>query len=144
MGTEKTVADIMSTRVIFLREEDNLAKISEGMDRYNFRHLPVLSDDKLVGLVSHRDLLSIAVSSLYAKTPQGQVRQEQLFEQTFVAEVMTPNPTAVGPETTVVDAARILIDQRFGCLPVVEGDNNLVGIVTEQDFLKLLVSELES
>ncbi|MCP4602347.1 MAG: CBS domain-containing protein [Proteobacteria bacterium] len=140
MEKVKTVEDIMVKRVIYLREEDNLSIIAKGMDRYNLRHLPVVTDDKLIGLVSHRDLLRLAVSSQLANTPEGQSRQKRLNENTFVAEVMTRNPTVVSPELPIGQAARIMIDNKFGCLPVVDENEKLVGIITEHDLLKLLAS----
>ncbi len=133
-----TVADIMTKRVIYLREEDNLTIIAKGMERYNLRHLPVVSEDNLMGIVTHRDLLRLAVSSIETNTPEGKIKQETLDESTFVATVMTRDPVTVSPDTPIWEAARIIIDNKFGCLPVVDEDCKLVGIVTEHDFLKTL------
>jgi len=129
MTEARTVADIMTRRVIFLREEDNLSRIVEGMEHFGLRHLPVLDDDKLVGMVTHRDMLRILSAAR---------RRE---ESTFVASIMTRDPIAVGPNTTIADAARILLKARFGCLPVVDENRNVIGIVTEHDFLKVLAGE---
>ncbi len=134
----RTVADIMTARVIFIREEDNLTSISKGMDRYHLRHLPVVSEGKLMGIVSHRDLLRLAVGSFEADTPEGKAKQQAVNENTFVAAIMTRDPVTVTPGTSIKDAAKIIVESKFGCLPVVEEDNILVGIVTEHDFVKLL------
>ncbi len=133
-----TVADIMTERVIYLREEDNLTIISEGMQRYHLRHLPVVSGDRLIGIISHRDLLRLAVSSIEVNTPEGKVRQETIDKKTFVATVMTRDPVTVSPDTPIWEAAEIIVNNKFGCLPVVDEDSNLVGIVTEHDFVKTL------
>ena len=139
---KKKVADIMAKRVICLHEEDNLEDIARGMERYNLRHLPVVSDDKLVGLISHRDLLRLAVSSLKLETLAGQKRQKNIEENTFVVQVMTKNPQTVRPDTSIKEALEILLESKFGCLPVTDEDGMLVGIVTEVDFLKLLMENL--
>jgi CBS domain-containing membrane protein len=133
-----TVANIMTERVIYLREEDNLGIISKGMERYNLRHLPVVSNDKLVGIISHRDLLRLAVSSIEAGTLTGQAKQDAFDESTFVASVMTRDPVSVSPDTPIWEAAKIIVESKFGCLPVVDEDHNLVGIVTEHDFVKTI------
>ncbi len=133
-----TVADIMTKRVIYIREEDNLTIISKGMERYNLRHLPVVSNDNLLGIISHRDLLRLAVSSIEANTPEGKARQETLDENTFVVTVMTRDPVTVSPDTPIWKAAKIIVDNKFGCLPVIDEDYKIVGIVTEHDFLKTL------
>ncbi len=143
MDKVETVADIMTRRVIVLREEDNLVRLSEGMERYHLRHLPVTSEDKLVGLITHRDLLRLTVSSLMADDPTEQEKQTTLFENTFVAEVMTPDPITVSPDTPVKQAAKEMIETKYGCLPVVDENQKLVGIVTEHDFINLLVDVLE-
>ena len=129
MTEAKTVADIMTRRVIFLREEDNLSRIVEGKEHFGLRHLPVLDGDRLVGMITHRDMLKILSAD------------EHNEESTFVASIMTRDPIAVGPETTIREAARILIKARFGCLPVVDENRNVIGIVTEHDFLKILAGE---
>ena len=143
MDKPEKVTDIMTKRVIVLREEDNLARLSEGMERYHLRHLPVTSDDRLVGLITHRDLLRLTVSSLMADDPTEQDKQSKLFENTFVAEVMTPDPMTVNPDTPIKEAAKKLVETKYGCLPVVDEKQMLVGIVTEHDFINLLVDLLE-
>ncbi|MBN1652196.1 MAG: CBS domain-containing protein [Deltaproteobacteria bacterium] len=133
------ISEIMSRNVIYLNEEDNLTRIVEGMKRYNLRHLPVVSEGKLVGLISHRDMLKLATSSLVSDSAVGKAMQEELNERTEVEKVMTKNPTAIRPETTVRDAAQIMLENKFGCLPVVTEDMTIVGIVTEYDLLKFLI-----
>jgi len=129
MTEPRTVADIMTRRVIYLREEDNLALIADGMEHFGLRHLPVLDGDRLVGMITHRDMLKILAG--------GEHREGTAF----VASVMTRDPIAIGPDTAIADAARILLKARFGCLPVVDEDRNVIGIVTEHDFLKVLAGE---
>jgi CBS domain-containing membrane protein len=133
-----TVREIMTERVIYLREEDTLDIIAKGMERYNLRHLPVVEDDVLLGIVSHRDLLSLAVSSLEQLTPEGEERQSQIGEHVFVSSIMTRDVVTIGPDTPIWEAARIIVENKFGCLPVVNDDGKLIGIVTEHDFLKTM------
>jgi len=114
MDKPEKVTDIMTKRVIVLREEDNLARLSEGMERYHLRHLPVTSDDRLVGLITHRDLLRLTVSSLMADDPTEQDKQSKLFENTFVAEVMTPDPMTVNPDTPIKEAAKSWLKPSMG------------------------------
>jgi CBS domain-containing protein len=136
----KTVGDIMTRHVIVLTEEENLSGLEEGMKGFGLRHLPVVDDGKLVGLVSHRDLLRVSVSSL---DNSGDQKNERLFESTFVGEIMTRHVRTARPNTPVVEAARDLVDGRFGCLPVVDEDGTVVGIITEADLLKMIVELLD-
>jgi CBS domain-containing protein len=124
MNDPKTVSDMMTREVITVNEQDNLADLEYGMKVQRIRHLPVVDGRKLVGLITHRDLLRAA--------------QAKLGGDAFAARLMTKDPTTVRPDVTVGDAARILAESKFGCLPVVGTDGELVGIVTEHDFVKLM------
>ena len=135
-----TVADIMSREVVTLTEDDTLADARTCMERGRVRHLPVLRDGKLVGLVTHRDMLA-ASFSVFSQVSEQEERR--VLAQVPVAELMHDVVTAT-PEMSVREAARVLLDNRFGCLPVVDRNGTLVGIVTEADFLRLAVRMLEA
>ncbi len=136
------VADIMTREVVTVREEENLVKVLEGLDRYGFRHLPVVDGKKLVGLVTHRDMLKASISSL---VPSGtrDAMEAQLEENAFVAKIMSRDVDTVTPDTPIAEAARRMRDHKFGCLPVVDENEELVGILTEADFLSLAILLLE-
>jgi CBS domain-containing membrane protein len=130
------VRDIMSTDVVTMIEDETLAHAKSCMDRGRIRHLPVVHDGRLVGLVTHRDLLAASFSIFAEVEP---VEQRRVFVTVPVAEAMHRDVVTVSPDTTVAEAARILLDNKYGCLPVVDGDTRLLGIVTEADFLRLTV-----
>lgn len=134
------VKHIMSSPVITLFAEQTLPLAEDVMRYKHLRHLPVIDDDRrLVGLVSHRDILRAQISSLVGLTPeQRRARQDDVK----VSTLMTRDVWTVTPETLASVAGRTLLDHRFGCLPVVDGDR-LVGILTERDFLRFAVKALE-
>jgi len=136
MPNGMTVADIMSTDVVTLIEDETLADAKRCMDRGRIRHLPVLRGQKLVGLVTHRDLLA-ASFSIFAEVEQAE--QRRVFVTVPVVEAMHRDVITVGPNETVADAAHTLLENKWGCLPVVNDDGDLLGIVTEADFLRLTV-----
>lgn len=139
MEKPKLVSDIMTQKVITLFEEDNLVGVEKGMSQFKFRHLPVVDSGKLVGLVTHRDLLRMAASSLELGGAQKTAR---LNETAFVRDIMQRNVLTVRADTPLIEAGKLMWDQKIGCLPVVTEDRTLVGIVTEADFLKLALSLL--
>jgi CBS domain-containing membrane protein len=136
--TPKTVGEVMTRDVVTVLEEQNLEFIDQGMKFLGFRHLPVVDGDKLVGLVTQRDLLRFAVGAM---EPGREMREARYEQNVFVAQVMNRDVETVTPDTPLVDAARLLRQHKHGCLPVVEGDK-LVGIITESDFLDLAIKLL--
>jgi len=136
MPNEMRVRDIMSTDVVTLIEDETLAHAKRCMDLGRIRHLPVLRGSKLVGLVTHRDLLA-ASFSIFAEVEPAE--QRRIFVTVPVVEAMHRDVITVGPDESVADAAYILLDNKWGCLPVVNDDGDLLGIVTEADFLRLTV-----
>jgi CBS domain-containing protein len=130
----------MSAPVISLFVEQTLPLADDIMAFKHLRHLPIVDEERrIVGLVSHRDILRAQISSRSGLTkPQIRARQEDVR----VADIMTRDVWTVTPETLASAAGRTLLDHRFGCLPVVEGQC-LVGIVTERDFLRFAIRTIE-
>lgn len=113
------VGNRMTKEPITVGPDDLLIRASHKMQAGGFRRLPVVSDGKLVGIVTERDL-----------------RQHRGYlEHTKINGVMTENPVTVVPATTLEEAAQILLERQIGGLPVV-ADGRLIGIITTSDILK--------
>lgn len=134
----KTVGEVMTRKVVTVTENDTIASLDDGFKRFRFRHMPVVDGDKLTGLVTHRDLLHASSSFLSSMAEQ----RDALIYQQPVKLIMQKNVVTVGPGEPLLEAARLMWDSKLGCLPVVEGDDHLVGIVTEADFLRLWIVRL--
>jgi acetoin utilization protein AcuB len=125
----------MAADVTSLKRNEKLSLADDVMNLGRIRHLPVLDDDgeTLVGIVSQRDLFRGALAQAIG---YGQHARRKLLDSLLVKDVMTTDVTTTTPETPLVDAARVLIERKIGCLPVVE-NGRLVGILTEGDFVAL-------
>jgi len=130
----------MSTDLVTLTEDETLADAQRCMARGRIRHLPVLRGRTLVGLVTHRDLLA-ASFSIFAEVDANE--QRRIFVTVPVVEAMHRDVMTVPPTMDVSKAAHILLDNKYGCLPVIEESGEMVGIVTEADFLRLTVRLLQ-
>jgi len=119
-----SVLDFMTKDLVTLRESDDLALAESLLKLGGIRHLPVVRERKLVGILTHRDVLR---SGRWG-TPGARALP--------VADVMTRTPTSVRPATGLAQAARLMLERKYGCLPVCEDDGTLVGIVTEADFVR--------
>ncbi|HYS79235.1 MAG TPA: CBS domain-containing protein [Anaeromyxobacteraceae bacterium] len=117
-----SVGDFMTRELVTLTESDDLALAEQMLRLSGIRHLPVVREQKLVGILTHRDLLRSAAS--------------RPARSTLAGEVMTRDPVAVMPATSLVQAARALLHHKFGCLPVCDAEGTLLGIITESDFVR--------
>ena len=129
------VKDVMSRDVQVVRRNDELSVADTLMKQARIRHLPVLDEDGLVcAVVSQRDLFR---GALLRALGYGARAEEAMLRQVAVKEAMSAEAVTIDPEASVADAARVMVERKIGCLPVVESEK-LVGIVTETDFVKLV------
>ncbi len=118
------IKDIMKTDLFVLEEEARLKDAADMMKLERIRHIPVVDKNfKLVGLVTHRGLLSVLA------------RRKENF---LIKDIMIKDVKAVEPETPLKGAIEVMIVNKFGCLPVIDNTRKLIGIVTEIDLLKTL------
>ena len=128
------VRELMEREVVTLNAGDRLDLAEDIMQLGRIRHLPVVDGERLVGVLSQRDLLRAAISSLL-QLPRREERE--WLASVAVSAVMTTNVFSVAPDATVRSAVRVMIDKKIGCLPVVE-DGKLVGLLSETDCLRQL------
>lgn len=131
------LSEIMSRSLITVDKNASLRRARRILDRHRIRHLLVMDGKRLVGIVTDRDLRQAAPSS---KSPLTTSEREEFMDELKVVEVMSRTLITASPDTTVREAARVMVSEKIGCLPVVNG-NQLVGIVTETDLLEILVRE---
>lgn len=127
-----TVKELMTRDVVSITEGDNLALGDDLLKLHHIRHLPVTREGRLVGLVSHRDLIRALAR-----------QQGRHATPIWAKDVMSRDVETVSPDTSVREVVEKLLDHKFGCLPVVEDDQRLVGIITESDLVRLAGTLLE-
>ncbi len=122
------VQDVMQQPVVTTTATATLSEAYTQMREHDIRHLPVMEDETLAGILTDRDIR-------FAVTP---LRSSPLDAELPVAEVMTHNPYTAGPLDPIEEAARLLREKKIGCLPVMEGDE-LVGIITLTNLLDSII-----
>ncbi len=118
---------IMTKHPETIHPDDTLAKAKEMMEVAGFRRLPVVKDDEIVGMLTERDLRS----------------HTGYLESTKVNAAMSAPVISVGPNSTVQEAARLMLRHKIGGLPVL-GSGKLVGMVTTIDMLKAFLEVVET
>jgi CBS-domain-containing membrane protein len=133
------VRDIMTTGLTTLREDEVLLDATFIFASSRFRHIPILNGNKLVGIVTERDLKHYTPSILSGIPP---AEYNRLMADTPLSKIMTRDLVTIEPGKTISEAVQMLFDHRIGCLPVVE-NGELKGILTTTDMLKLLLQLLK-
>ena len=128
------VADLMTSDVFTLGEEEDFLSANQIMQLRHVRHLPVTRGKRLVGLVTHRDLMRAQARLLTALA--GAEPEEERAVTVGVSEIMSEALLTCSADTPADDAARMMLDAKIGCMLVTEGDDDvLVGILTETDIM---------
>ena len=124
----------MTTEVFVLHSTQTLELVRSLMRIKHVRHVPIVEQDNtFVGLMTHRDLLAQTISHL-AEVDDNE--QEYLDRHIHIMNIMKTDVITADPEMDVCEAISMLLEHKYGCLPVVS-EGKLVGIVTEADFMKL-------
>ncbi len=131
--TDLRVRDLMTPDVVTVQPGDSISKAHELMLDNRFRHLVVVDGDgDLVGLLTHRDLLRFA---LVERTDLPLSLQRGVLKRIRVEEAMTSEVETADADQGLQEAAAVMFDNKYGCLPVTEG-SRVVGILTESDFVR--------
>ena len=132
------VSDIMTMNPITVSPSETIANADDLMFENRIRQLPVVEGKELVGIITDRDIRSFLSASALA-SPAG--REAAL--NTPVAEIMTRKPVTLSPEDDLETAVELMINEKFGGVPVVSAAEGLVGILTYVDVLQCFLYRLQ-
>ncbi len=132
------VKDIMTTNVITVSPETTFYEAMEIIRAKGVRRLPVVKDDKVIGIVAEKDLLKASPSQA---TTLDVWELTTLLSKLKVKQIMKKDVVHVHPNTPIEEAAKIMADKKIGSLLVME-EEKLVGIITETDIFKVFINML--
>jgi CBS domain-containing membrane protein len=131
------VSDIMTKNIIGLTRSDNLQRAEELFNRYKIKHIPVVSGETVIGMLSYSDLLKIS----FADVSEDEHNVDSVVYNMFTIEqVMVKDVFTISSDTSIKEAAEILAKKAFHALPVVD-EGILVGIVTTTDLLNYFIKQ---
>jgi CBS domain-containing protein len=134
------VIDVMTTEVLTLGLDDSLSDVRKLMSEHRIRHIPIVdTDNKLLGLVSQRDVLAVEESSIINIDPKQRLDREQrvLVRDFFRSDILT-----ITDHASLHQAALYIQKHKIGCLPVVDGET-LRGVITDSDFVNVAINLME-
>lgn len=121
------VFDWMTKDVITVTKDNSIENLTNLMNKHKINHLPVVEDKKLIGIITRSDVRQALASMQFDK-----IRSK-------VCDFMTSNVFTAKEYDTLEDVLLLIYDKKIGALPVVDSDNNLVGIITRHDILKAFI-----
>ncbi|MCD6292720.1 MAG: CBS domain-containing protein [Deltaproteobacteria bacterium] len=135
------VSDIMTRDIFPLKSDQTLNVVRLLMRTVHVRHVPILDEKKrFVGLLSHRDLLAYSISKLADINP---LEQSELDRHIPIKDVMRTDISTTTADTDLKLAISSMLEHKFGCLPVIDEERRLVGIITDEDIIRLAIKLLE-
>jgi CBS domain-containing protein len=130
----------MTWPVVTAGVDEHLSSIEEKFRMKGIRHLPIVDhENKVVGLVTQRDLYRILSPRL---TETGIYYDKPMLDQFILKHVMTHNPLTLLPDDPLSKAVEIMARNKYGCIPIANGEGVIKGILTETDVLKFLARQL--
>jgi acetoin utilization protein AcuB len=139
MDKKFLIRDWMSEKLITITPQTTLPEVQRIMLEHKIRRLPVLKGDKLVGIVTLGDIREAKPSDA---TTLSIYELNYLLDQLTAKDFMTPDPITIAPDATIAEAAQLMVEHKVGGLPVID-DGKLIGIITETDLCRLLMSQPE-
>lgn len=135
------ISTIMTSNVVTLNVKDSLTKAEELFRDHNIRHIPVVSGDNIVGMLSNSDILKIGYPDL---DEDSEKIVSTVYDMYTLDQVMTKNVKTLKQNDFVKTAALVFSESEFRALPIVDDDNVLVGILSTTDLIKFLLAQFNS
>ncbi|WP_308990541.1 CBS domain-containing protein [Mariniflexile litorale] len=132
------ISMIMTEPVITLKKKDSLETAERLFKKHHIRHIPVVNDNVVVGMLSYTDLLRLSFADVTDNSDSG--ADAMVYNMFIIKQVMKKHIITVSTSNSIKDVAEILASKEFHALPVVD-NNKLVGIVTTTDLIKYLLKQ---
>ena len=139
MKVIEPISKIMSTNIIALNRDDDLETAERLFKRHKIRHIPVVAEQVIIGILSYTDLLRISFAD--AVDEDDDEVDSMVYNMFSIEQVMAKNLVSVPSTSSIKEVAEILSKKEFHALPVVD-DGRLVGIVTTTDLINYLLKLL--
>ncbi|MGE0587035.1 MAG: HPP family protein [Cyclobacteriaceae bacterium] len=135
------VSQIMTSHVFSVNIDDSLKEVRSLLNKHKIRHVPVIKDKSLMGIISRTDINRLTFSGMYDEQEDA---DDAVFEMLSISQVMTHKPKVVKQSDAIKKVAEVFASSEFHALPVVADDNKteLVGIVTTTDVIRHMLTLL--
>lgn len=130
-GVSMKIKDIMTKDLFFLKSNRKISKVEEVMDWFDIRHVLITDEsNKLLGVISQRDLFRTFIGNM------TEIDDKKFIDQINVTDLMTKNPYTTTPNVSIRHAAKLMTKNKISCLPVLDRNKKVIGIVTDTDIVR--------
>ena len=136
MKGSTAISDIMTADIISVNPDDTILVVREKIDKNHIHHIPVVDGNKVVGMISLNDLHKMEHQFTMFKNPEAEASNQQLFSTMLAKEIMTTPIIKVKESEPVRLAVDLFLQNKFHALPVVNDNDELVGMVTTFDIIR--------
>ena len=131
-GKAGVVREIMMGSPVTLKPDETLDLANDVISLGRIRHIPIVEDGRLVGLLSERDMMGATTTTIFGLKRKS---KSALLKSVLIKDVMKKKVVTVKPDTLIKDAAHLMKEKKIRCVPVVD-EGSLVGLVTTTDILR--------
>ena len=136
MKASTPIKEIMTRDVVTVKPEETIAVVSEKMNSLTAHHMPVVENGKIAGMISMNDIHKMEHHFTIFNNPEAQDSNRQLFASMLAKDIMTTSVTTIHEDDNVGKAVDLLLENLFHALPVINHEEQLVGIITTFDLIK--------
>lgn len=140
MKQNESISHIMSTDLVTANITETYSEVKARMETACVHHVPVVENHRLLGIISDRDLLKFAVSKAF-QTGESKENDKLLDPHVSIAEIMTKNVITLKDSDTVKHAVEIFNDHSFHSIPVINENEEVVGIVSAVDLMNYFLKQ---
>jgi acetoin utilization protein AcuB len=134
----RPVSEIMTKKLITVLPTDSIKRVKEIFEQYNIHHIPVVRYLDLVGIISKVDFYKALHDTRFENPEIASVENQKILENYTAQDLMTKHVVKIEPGEKIGTATEIFLENYFHALPIITEDNELVGIVSSYDILKMV------
>jgi CBS domain-containing protein len=138
MKKREPVSHIMTKNVKTLNETNSLEDVLELIKNDHIRHIPITRGKKVEGIISSSDIKRLFLEGIYENQENA---NKAIIDMFTIGDIMHKNPVSISDDTTIKEVAEMFINSPFHAVPVIDNDENLVGIVSVIDVLKYMLEQ---
>ncbi|MCU0665925.1 MAG: CBS domain-containing protein [Candidatus Omnitrophica bacterium] len=129
------IKEIMAINPVTININRHFSEVEQILRNHHIRHLPVVDDNNILrGIITQRDLYKLCAPR---KTIDADlVYDKQELDKFILRYVMTPNPLTLTAQDTIEKAIDLMVSTKYGCIPIVDEQRKIIGILTQIDILR--------